>query len=405
MITVYRKKQPRRAGLTSDGYTMEEEYLVYGVTDQLSALVAVGTGDSDTLPTVGDSYVIEDYPMVVDRLEAVEFDDDDTRWTVRVSYKPDRNEGERRGSPVNSQLSSFSFDTGSATKNITQAKTNTPADKSFAKSGETAPLSGGLIGWDGEKAQGVDIEVGAFTFSKTVKYSDSEIPESYIKKLGDNAHTVNDATFSLWEAGEVEFIGAQGRHSPSGEPKSSGDSNGQLGGFSGISGANADNTANGALFVSLRKLPGQYVVGAPNRYEIILYKSATFADADEVARVSLAEIGVNQLTQSNGSGISGTITLFNYVNDTTSISILFPFPWEITYNFAVSPNETDLAVGDITITEKKGWEYADVRYGPEEQTVGTDVYLIEAAKYAYVHEVKETADFSFLKLDVNDIIP
>lgn len=402
-VTIYRKKQPRRAGLTSDGYTMEEEYLVYGVTDQLDALVAVGEGDSDSLPTVGDSYTIEDYPMVVDRLDAVEFDDDDTRWTVRVIYRPDRKDNERQGQPVDTQLTSFSFDTGSVTKNVTQAKTNTDAAHSFAPSGETAPLSKGLIGWDGEKAQGVDIEVGAFTFSKTQKYTESEITNNYILQLSQNAHKVNDAAWSLWAAGEVEFLGAQGRHAPPGTPRSSGDDNGQLGGFENITGVDSTNTFNGSLFVSITKLPGVYLTGQRNRYDIKLYKDS--GRSQLVAENPLAGIGVNQLSTVNDSGISGTITLFNYVSDTDDITIAFPFPWEITYNFAISPNETNLAVGDITVTSKKGWEYADVRYAPKEQTVGSDKFVTHAAKYVYVHQVKDEVDFSFLELDEDDIIP
>jgi hypothetical protein len=36
--------------------------------------------------------------------------------------------------------------------------------------------------------------------------------------------------------------------------------------------------------------------------------------------------------------------------------------WEITFNYAASPNVTGLMVGDIGPVSKKGWEYLWVRY-------------------------------------------
>lgn len=39
---------------------------------------------------------------------------------------------------------------------------------------------------------------------------------------------------------------------------------------------------------------------------------------------------------------------------------------ELTYNFVYSPDESSLAVGDITVTSKPGWHYLWVRYQSEE---------------------------------------
>ena len=40
--------------------------------------------------------------------------------------------------------------------------------------------------------------------------------------------------------------------------------------------------------------------------------------------------------------------------------------WELTYQFAASPNAVNLQVGDIQNINKKGWEYLWVRYGDVE---------------------------------------
>jgi hypothetical protein len=38
---------------------------------------------------------------------------------------------------------------------------------------------------------------------------------------------------------------------------------------------------------------------------------------------------------------------------------------KFTYHFAVSPNRTNIPIGDLTVTSKKGWEYLWVRYADE----------------------------------------
>ena len=69
--------------------------------------------------------------------------------------------------------------------------------------------------------------------------------------------------------------------------------------------------------------------------------------------------------------------------------------WEITYKFAVSPNVRNMRVGDINVSEKKGWDYLWVKYQPmvDEMTKA----LIKKPKYAYVEKVYERKDFSILK--------
>jgi hypothetical protein len=66
--------------------------------------------------------------------------------------------------------------------------------------------------------------------------------------------------------------------------------------------------------------------------------------------------------------------------------------WEITFNFAASPNVTGLTVGQITGIVKKGWEYLWVRY---EDAVDADT-LVKQPVAAYVEQVYPYGDFSLL---------
>jgi hypothetical protein len=68
--------------------------------------------------------------------------------------------------------------------------------------------------------------------------------------------------------------------------------------------------------------------------------------------------------------------------------------WEITFRFAASPNRTDLAVGDITVASKKGWEYLWVRYADAEDA-GAKM-LIKKPVAAYVEKVYEEDNFALL---------
>jgi len=66
--------------------------------------------------------------------------------------------------------------------------------------------------------------------------------------------------------------------------------------------------------------------------------------------------------------------------------------WEITYNWAVGKNETNLTVGSLTGIQKGAWDYLWIRYGADED----QDTLVQVPKYAYVEIVYDTADFSLL---------
>jgi hypothetical protein len=67
--------------------------------------------------------------------------------------------------------------------------------------------------------------------------------------------------------------------------------------------------------------------------------------------------------------------------------------WEVTYKFAVSANRKDIKVGDLTVTEKKGWDYLWVRYADDVKDKKT---LVKKPSAAYVEKVYERKDFGQL---------
>jgi hypothetical protein len=67
--------------------------------------------------------------------------------------------------------------------------------------------------------------------------------------------------------------------------------------------------------------------------------------------------------------------------------------WEVTYKFAVSANRKNIKVGDLTVTEKKGWDYLWVRYADDVKDKKT---LAKKPSAAYVEKVYERKDFGLL---------
>lgn len=66
----------------------------------------------------------------------------------------------------------------------------------------------------------------------------------------------------------------------------------------------------------------------------------------------------------------------------------------ITFSFAVSPNRTGIAVGDIAGIDKDGWDYLWVRYG--RAVDGAANVVVHRPEYAYVERVYAESDFLLL---------
>ena len=69
-------------------------------------------------------------------------------------------------------------------------------------------------------------------------------------------------------------------------------------------------------------------------------------------------------------------------------------PWEITYRFAVSPNQAGFKVGDINVARKYGWDYLWVRYADKVADGGKNV--VKKPVGVYVEMVYPEGDFGNL---------
>jgi hypothetical protein len=78
-------------------------------------------------------------------------------------------------------------------------------------------------------------------------------------------------------------------------------------------------------------------------------------------------------------------------------------PWTLTYQFAESPNATNLAVGPITVSSKGGWELLWVYYTNQDTTIGGVSRVVPVPKYAVVERVYDSADFTGLGIGTTDI--
>lgn len=70
--------------------------------------------------------------------------------------------------------------------------------------------------------------------------------------------------------------------------------------------------------------------------------------------------------------------------------------WLLTFHFSASPNVADLAIGDITVEAKAGWDYLWIYYRPA--LSGDSKAILPTPVQANVERVLYTADFSTLGL-------
>ena len=66
-------------------------------------------------------------------------------------------------------------------------------------------------------------------------------------------------------------------------------------------------------------------------------------------------------------------------------------PWEITFRFAVSPNQSSLQVGKLKVSNKRGWDYLWVRYA--DKVAENKKNVIKEPVAAYVEQVYPEGDF------------
>lgn len=69
--------------------------------------------------------------------------------------------------------------------------------------------------------------------------------------------------------------------------------------------------------------------------------------------------------------------------------------WELSFDFAYSPNMTNIAVGNMTVTAKKGWDYLDILYIPQPRV---NFVRMLTPGMATVHKVYQDGNFELLKI-------
>jgi hypothetical protein len=72
-----------------------------------------------------------------------------------------------------------------------------------------------------------------------------------------------------------------------------------------------------------------------------------------------------------------------------------PPDYEVSFEFAASPNVEDVEIGTITVAEKKGWDYLDIRYRETE----SDGIVVRRPILIKVHTLYRGSNFSLLELE------
>lgn len=102
----------------------------------------------------------------------------------------------------------YEFDISGVTQHITQSIRTRGA---YVPVGSTAAPLTGLIGFSKEGVEGTDILIPVSTFTYSRAFAPATIDATYVDTLEQLVATTNNATFAGRAAGEVLFIGANGR--------------------------------------------------------------------------------------------------------------------------------------------------------------------------------------------------
>lgn len=135
---------------------------------------------------------------------------DDGPWMGIASYV---SQEQATGSGTND--TAFEFDTSGGTQHLMASYSTVNAYGNGAATTDNK----GLIGVTKDGVEGVDVEVGALTFSITKSFAVSAMTPTYLDTLADMVGRVNDGTWAgttddgidfSYVAGEAKFLGASG---------------------------------------------------------------------------------------------------------------------------------------------------------------------------------------------------
>jgi len=198
MITVTEDYESRPLS-DGDSPSSQRSYIIAGTASAsaaLAALLAAAPG------TVGD---LVRKTWNVDPLDVEDGDPDHSLWRGQVSY------GRTSNAPPKTGENRYNFDIGSAGTIHLTAVDAADHIADHALPGEIIVNHKGLIGWNGEELEGVDVEDPSYKWSETHYLAKSLVTEAYKARVYAVACApVNDADFRGFKAGEVKFDGVSG---------------------------------------------------------------------------------------------------------------------------------------------------------------------------------------------------
>jgi len=198
MITVTEDYESRPLS-DGDAPTAQRSYVIAGTASESDALTALLAAAPATVTDLVRK------TWKVDPLDVVDDDPDHSLWRGQVTY------GRTSNKPPKTGDNRYNFDIGSAgTIHITAVDATDHIDD-HALAGEVIVSHGGLIGWNGEECEGVDVEEPSYKWSETHYIAKTLVTEGYKAQVYAVACApVNDTDFRGFKAGEVKFDGVSG---------------------------------------------------------------------------------------------------------------------------------------------------------------------------------------------------
>jgi hypothetical protein len=204
-----------RTTVTGEQGSHEKRFTVTGSASEEDAIAAIDALIESTYESTSVGILvlksIEVRPVAID-----EDNDAACRWEGVATYGPPST----GGTPQQPADSTFSFETGGATRHMTQSLETVSAMAAAVGSGEEAeaPDFKRAIGVERDESgnttiAGVDVVSPQFQFRETHYFTDSEVSSAFKVALADLTGRVNDAAFKGFAAGEVLFLGASGQRS------------------------------------------------------------------------------------------------------------------------------------------------------------------------------------------------
>lgn len=177
--------------------TLELAYTILDAADAAAAL-------SLLMSTAPSTQTVATIPLTkrVFRMEP-----EGTIFRGFVEYSVPEKQTPEQPEPLEENQSSYQFETGGGTTNITTSITT--IQKKRADNATVFDLKG-AINYDGQRVNGVDIVTPNYTFSETHALPDTLVNGAYRLALFRATGKVNNATFKGFAAGEVLFLGASG---------------------------------------------------------------------------------------------------------------------------------------------------------------------------------------------------